>query len=102
MKSVLADGLAAALTHPVGAIRDTSQRVIDLLEHVTRVIGERHLVLPLEGLAPCIGLIVTRSVSGIADQVGETLFGGSDLLQESLAFAVQFGTHLGELRVRPR
>ena len=62
--------------------------MIDLLEHVARVVGEGHLVLTLESLAPCVRLIVTRPVSGIANQVGETLFGGGDFPQESLAFAV--------------
>ena len=76
--------------------------MIDLLEHVARIVGQRHLVLALKGLAARIGLIVTCPVSGIADQVGQTLFGGRDLLQESFAFAMQFGANLGELGVRPR
>ena len=71
--------------------------MIDLLEHVASVFGQGHLVLPLEGLAPCIGLIVTRSVSGIADQVGETLFGDSNFLQESLAVGDQFGSYSRKL-----
>ena len=58
-------GLAAHLAHAVGAVIDAREGVLRLLEHVARIVGEGHLVLALERLAPGIRLVVARTVAGM-------------------------------------
>ena len=46
--------------------------MLDLLQHVPGIVGEGHLVLTLECLAPRIGLIIARAVTRIPNEVRET------------------------------
>ena len=53
-------------------------------------------MLALERLAPGIGLIVSRAVAGVADEVGQAGLGVGDLLAQAFEIAVQVGRDGGQ------
>jgi len=45
--------------------------VLGLGEQLPRILGQREVVLALEGLGPAVGLVVTGVVGGVGEAVGD-------------------------------
>ena len=75
--------------------------MLHLLQQITRIVGQGHLMLTLEGLRPGIGLVITGTVTGIGDEIGDIGFGGDDLILEPTHLLLEFGTHRGDLGGSP-
>src|SRR5690606_32077599 len=71
----LADRLAARLARTEGPRADPFERVDGLVEHVARVVHEGELLLALERGRAVVGLVVPRTVAGVAQQLGELRVG---------------------------
>ena len=86
LEASLADAVAADLARAKGAGLDAAQRVHGLLEHLARVVDDRHLLLALERGGPGVGLVVAGSVGGV-EEVIELGLGGLKLGHKALDVA---------------
>ena len=102
MEAQLAHRPGAHLADPIGAVIDTRQSMLSLLEHIARIVGEGHLMLTLKCLTPGVRLIVSRTISGISDQLGDFRVGDRNLLRQSDGISIERLAHLGNLGWSPR
>ena len=84
----LADGVAARLAHPVGAVVDPGDRLLDEDEVVPRVPRHRHLVVALERVRAHVRLVVACPLAALAQQVPDLLLDRGDLVLEPLLVAL--------------
>src|SRR5689334_6930234 len=64
-QTILADGVAADLADSVGAVGDPFERVLGLIEHVARVIDDRHLLVALERRGADVGLVAAGALARV-------------------------------------
>ena len=76
--------------------------MLGLDKQITRVVGQRHLVLTLERLRAGVSLIVTRAIAPIAQPVGKIGFGGLDLAAQPNDLGLEFVLDRLEFGIGPR
>src|SRR5690554_2517529 len=93
----LADRATARLARAEGSRVEPFERVGRLVEHVAGVVHERELLLALERGRAVVGLVVSRSVTGVAQEVGELGVGGSELRAQARDLLGELGAHRADL-----
>ena len=97
MEAKFADRVAAGLADAVGAVVEPFEGVHVLPEHLAGVVGQRDLLLALEGLGSGVGLVVARPVAGVTHQADEVCLGDRDLTAQVCDVGLDLGAHLAQL-----
>ena len=63
--------------------------MLGLNQQVTRVVGQRHLVLAFEGFGTGVGLIVTCTVAAITKTIGKLGLGDLNLPAQPLCLGLE-------------
>ena len=64
--------------------------MVDLLQHVAGVIGQRHLMLTLKCLTAGVSLVIAGAIARILNQGNKAFFGREYLLFDALDFEIEF------------
>ena len=100
-RRALGIGVAALLAPAVGAGVEPAERALDLHQQVAAVVGQRHLVLALEGLGAGVGLVARALAALVALELLAGGLGAVDLAAQRGGLRLELGAHLGQLVGRP-